>query len=242
MDNQRIREERQREQELQWNTTVNVDPRAFWNMSALSGVTISSGDAWFTDFNTIRQQPRIHKENGPAVFYEDGSVGYFWKGVRVPQWVIMNPQRITLNIILKEKNIEVRRSMIEIFGEGRFLKELGAEKIHEDDWGILWKVERVKIQRRTIEDLSGITKPFKEAEDVNKILSIRVSHFRNIEVNREINRLFGNVRKLMYVQVKDPSTDRQYFLPVPSTMKKAKQAISWTFRLKEDEYNPIQQT
>lgn len=44
------------------------------------------------------------------------------------------------------------------------------------------------------------------------------------------------------VQVKDPSTDRVYFLSVPQEMKTAKAAVASTFGLTEEQYNPIQET
>ena len=200
---------------------LEIRPGQTWNIPASmrqpAMVSTASGALVNQFFTQVRNQPRLHKENGPAVFYDNGTVGYFWHGVRVPSWLIMNPERITLKIILREKNIELRRCLIERFGEGKFLKEVGAEKEHEDKWGILWKVDRDKISK----------------ED---------RPLPSIGVGLEIRRLFGNVRKLKYVQVKDSSTDREYFLPVPSTMKKAKQAIAWSFKLKEEEYNPQIQT
>lgn len=189
-----------------------------------SGVTSSPSGLMAQAF---RQPIRLHRENGPACYYENGTVGYFWRGVRVPEFVIMNPDSITLKIILRQKNIEIRRCLIERFTEGRFLKELGAKKETEDDWGILWLVKRSDLE--------------KEMPDRSLTIDYRVEN-EVINWNREIGRLFGRGRILKYVQVKDPSTDRQYFLPVPSTIHRAKQAIAWTFHLKEEEYQPQIQT
>ena len=174
---------------------------------------------------------RIHKENGPAVYLDNGTVLYFWHGVLVPEWVVMDPDKITLRVILKENNIELRRVLIERFGQGRFLKELGAEKEHEDKWGILWRVTREKLLKPTPVN-PGLSQGLTTTPVDYKIQNeIRVH-------NDEINRIFGRVRILKYVQVKDPSTTREYFLPVPSTMKTAKGAVAWTFHLKEEEYEP----
>jgi len=43
----------------------------------------------------------------------------------------------------------------------------------------------------------------------------------------------------MYVKVKDTSTDREYLLFVERNNKTCKSAIAWTFRLREEEYNPL---
>lgn len=46
----------------------------------------------------------------------------------------------------------------------------------------------------------------------------------------------------MYVKVKDSSTEREYLLFVDGNTKTCKQAIAWTFGLREDEYNPLVET
>ena len=157
---------------------------------------------------------RIHKENGPAVYLDNGTVLYFWHGVNVPEWVVMTPEKITLRHILKERNIEVRRVLIERFGQGKFIKELGAVKIHEDKFGTLWEASRERLLINQTDSLS----------------------------NGDVRQIFGTQTRLKYVQVKDASTDREYFLPVPSTMKRAKQSVAWTFKVEEEEYEPRQES
>ena len=44
------------------------------------------------------------------------------------------------------------------------------------------------------------------------------------------------------LHVKDASTPRRYLLRVPNNMERVKQAVAWTFGLREDEYNPIAET
>ncbi|MEK6878605.1 MAG: DUF6745 domain-containing protein, partial [Nanoarchaeota archaeon] len=153
---------------------------------------------------------KIHNENGPAVYLDDGSVLYFWHGFRVPDWFVEKPETITLSMILEEGNIEWRRMLIERYGQGRFLKELQGIKEHEDDKGILWKIPRKQLEDKYEE--------------------------------QDFNFLFGRSRASKFVEVKDSSTDRVYFLQVPLKMKKAKEAIAWSFKLTEDEYNPIKET
>lgn len=42
---------------------------------------------------------------------------------------------------------------------------------------------------------------------------------------------------IMLIHVKDPSTDREYFLRVPPKMKTARQARAWTFGFEEQDFN-----
>ncbi len=82
---------------------------------------------------------RLHAENRPALLYRDGSALAFWHGVHVPLGVILLPATLTLGRILEEPNAEVARVMVTLYGEGRFLRDVGAEVVHEDDFGTLYR-------------------------------------------------------------------------------------------------------
>src|SRR6185369_8318215 len=56
---------------------------------------------------------RLHSAEAPAVVYRDGFEFYSWHGTTVPEFVIKDPQSITINRIENEPNAEVRRVMIE---------------------------------------------------------------------------------------------------------------------------------
>jgi hypothetical protein len=45
-----------------------------------------------------------------------------------------------------------------------------------------------------------------------------------------------------YVQVKDASTQHQYYLRVPPSIRQADEAVAWTFGLDEQDYQPRQET
>jgi hypothetical protein len=45
-----------------------------------------------------------------------------------------------------------------------------------------------------------------------------------------------------YVQVRDTSTERRYYLRVPPTVQSAEEAVAWTFSLNTDEYRPAQES
>jgi hypothetical protein len=82
---------------------------------------------------------RLHNISGPALAYPDGWSLYRYHGVTVPADIIETPESITVERIDEEKNSEVRRAMIEIFGEQRYLVEGGAELVHSDGYGDLYR-------------------------------------------------------------------------------------------------------
>jgi hypothetical protein len=45
-----------------------------------------------------------------------------------------------------------------------------------------------------------------------------------------------------YIHVRDASTQRQYYLRVPPSIRRADEAVAWTFGLSEQEYEPRQET
>ncbi len=80
----------------------------------------------------LDDQGRLHCEDGPAIAYRDGWGLFRWHGFTVPEFVITNPERITLEIIDGEGNAETKRIMIERFGIGRYLHESGATLVDFD--------------------------------------------------------------------------------------------------------------
>jgi len=82
---------------------------------------------------------RLHCENGPALAYRDGFGVWSWHGVRVPRFVIEQPNQITIKTIDTEDNAEVRRVMLLQYGEERYIRDSGLEPIHEDQYGTLYK-------------------------------------------------------------------------------------------------------
>lgn len=145
------------------------------------------------------EQGRLHSGEGQAVGYSDGWGVWAWHGVRVPAKVIEAPETLGAAAIQAEPNVEIRRVMIERYGQERYLRESGAQQIHQDDWGTLWRV-----------DIPG-DEPLVMVEVVNST----------------------------------PEPDgsfRNYMLRVPLQMRRAKQAVAWTFGLTEAGYGPAVQT
>jgi hypothetical protein len=109
---------------------------------------------------------RFHNESSAALESDLENL-YFWHGVMVPAFVVVKPDWITLKHIQSEENAEVRRVMMERYGLARYLEDSGAQKIHEDELGELYRTEvpddeplvMVKVMNSTPEP-DGSRKPY----------------------------------------------------------------------------------
>ena len=96
---------------------------------------------WITPIEVICvEQPclhisenRLHREDGPAVYWPSGESYYFWRGVQVPGEWISDKKSLTASLALTWDNIEQRRCACEIIGWARILAELDATVIDHDD-------------------------------------------------------------------------------------------------------------
>lgn len=79
-------------------------------------------------------QNRLHAEGEPAVVFPDSfGMDYFHHGTRLPQYLgRVPPNRWQPQWILKERNAEVRRCLIQELGYARMCQELEVEKL--DSW------------------------------------------------------------------------------------------------------------
>jgi hypothetical protein len=110
-----------------------ADGRKFWCINGQyhreDGPAIEYADG--DKFWYIRGQ--LHREDGPAIEYADGSKEWHLNGVNVPKYVILQPEKITLERIKKAKNNEVRSIMIERYGWQRYLVDSNAQVIDKRD-------------------------------------------------------------------------------------------------------------
>lgn len=142
---------------------------------------------------------RVHNEDGPAMVWRDGYEVYAWKGINVDKHLIMNKRTLTIAEILAEPNAEIRRTMVEIYGESAYLMHSGAKLIHSDEYGRLYELKHAN----------------------------------------------GDAMQMVRVTNSTPEPDgtfKEYFLSVPPTMTRARQAVAWTFGMAEHEYCPMVQT
>ena len=88
----------------------------------------------------IDDQSRLHNVKGPAVRFTDGeNAVYAVHGVRLPAYVIEQPEKITVHDIEHEPNAEVRRVKIDQYGQSRYITDSGATVVHKDDFGTLFR-------------------------------------------------------------------------------------------------------
>jgi hypothetical protein len=98
---------------------------------------------------------RPHCADGPAIAWADGLEAFAWHGVTVEPWIIREPERITVATIDAETNAEVRRVLVERFGEERLIREGGAELLDAGPVGRLWwrEIEPPRRRARTEEPI-----------------------------------------------------------------------------------------
>jgi len=126
------------------------------------------------------EEGQLHCEDGKAVEYRDGWGVYAIHGVRMPKWVVEEPEKITVKNIRDEENAEIRRIMRERYGDGRYLVDIGAKVIDSDSVAVDALVPGAEcIQRCLMEDDDG----------------------------------------RRFLVASDGSTDRVYFMQVPSDIK-----------------------
>ncbi len=136
------------------------------------------GGCWWTfpDYCFVCEPPsefhldergRAHSETGPAVAWPGGCAAYYWHGVRVPSHVVDIPETIGIEEIERERNIEVRRVLLERYGETRYLLDSGANAVQKDERGELYRKESgideplvfVRVENSTPES-DGSRKPY----------------------------------------------------------------------------------
>ena len=80
-------------------------------------------------------QDQLHSSDGMALAYPDGSGLYMWHGVTVPKEVILCPDALMPFDILHERNVEVRRIMIERYGVDHLLAKTHPQCLDVDQGG-----------------------------------------------------------------------------------------------------------
>lgn len=86
------------------------------------------------------ERNRLHNTDGHAIKYRGKSDVcnlYRVSGVAVNEKIIN--REFNAADIENEENVEVRRVMIDLYGQEKFLQETNAEVVHEDEFGVLYK-------------------------------------------------------------------------------------------------------
>lgn len=119
-------------------------------LTGLAGVARNAGWWWpYENAVVISERPEVlHRDEagrldhgeGPALAYRDGFALYAWRGMPVPAAFLAELASLTPQRIRAEENAELRRVMLEYYGYDRYLAESGAEPLHRDETGILWRI------------------------------------------------------------------------------------------------------
>lgn len=83
---------------------------------------------------------RLDRADGPALAFPDGFALHAWRGMPVPGDFLRELDSLTPERIRGEENAELRRVMLEHYGYDRYLAESGAEPVHRDETGVLWRI------------------------------------------------------------------------------------------------------
>lgn len=119
-------------------------------LTGLARVAEHAGWWWpFQNAVVICERPlRLHRDeagrldngDGPALVFPDGFALYAWRGMPVPAEFLRELTALTPERIRDEENAELRRVMLEYYGYDRYLAESGAQPVHRDETGILWRI------------------------------------------------------------------------------------------------------
>ncbi|MFB7662988.1 DUF6745 domain-containing protein [Kitasatospora sp. NPDC056138] len=83
---------------------------------------------------------RLDRADGPALAYPDGFELHAWRGMPVPSDFLAGLAGLTPARIRDEENAELRRVLLEHYGYDRYLADSGAEPVHRDETGVLWRI------------------------------------------------------------------------------------------------------
>lgn len=127
---------------------------AFDGAKALAGVSaVARSAGWWWPYESvvvITERPvelhrdeagRLDRGDGPALAYADGFALYAWRGMPVPADFVERLGALDARRIRAEENAELRRVMLEYYGYERYLTESGAQPVHRDETGVLWRIE-----------------------------------------------------------------------------------------------------
>ena len=104
----------------------------------------------FPEYLHRDDRSRPHRIDGPFCRWRDGWEIFRAHGVQVPADVIEHPESVTVARIDDERNAEVRRVLLERFGQARYIEESGTKKVHEDECGQLYRRELVDDEPLTM--------------------------------------------------------------------------------------------
>jgi len=156
---------------------------------------------------------RLHRLDGPAVEWPNGTKYYFWRGLQVTEDIILRPDAITPTRIDGEHNAELRRVLLERYGVDRYMRESGAKEIHRDRFGVLLRKEMPGDEPIVMVQVVNSTP---EPDGASKIYMLRV-----------------------HPELRPMLDGGEFGEPQEMT---AHAAVASTFGLRAEQYDPVMQT
>ncbi len=182
---------------------------------------------------------RPHNDNGPSHEWRDGWKLYHIHGVRVPEIVVEHPEQITVEMIDTEKNAEVRRIMIERYGQSRYLLDAGAIILNQDEYGVLLRREVPDDEPIVMLRVLNSTPEAEGSLSTEQAIEI----FGANPVLKQVDAMKKQQSFLHSIGISQENLRwKDYFLRVPPDMKTAHEAVAWTFGMTADEYHPDYQS
>lgn len=164
----------------------------------------------------VDEQNRPHCDDGPFCRWRDGSALYAWHGVRTPAWIIEHPELITPAKIEAESNAEVRCVEMEKYGLYRYLQDSGAQEIHRDEFGVLYRKADWLLGDMMVVEVANST-PESDGSFRKYVL----------RVNRDLRPMRLENGRYVYGE--------------PQALT-ARNAVASTFGMRGEDYNPIFQS
>jgi len=102
---------------------------------------------------------RLHAADGPALRFGSDGVVHAWKGIIVPRRLIERPDTIDVRAIDAAHDPQIRRCMIDIMTPQRFVEEGGAQRVMQDETGVLWRQRWRWEAWAAVEVINGTPEP-----------------------------------------------------------------------------------
>ena len=156
----------------------------------------------------------------------------------VPAYAVTYPEWITVDEIERERNAEVRRVLIERYGQSKYLVDAGAEEIARDACGVLYRKDiegdeplvMVRVLNSTPEHDGSLSK-----EDALTVFGNDALVVSGDAEAHEMN-------NVPLCECSDDARFKDYFLRVPPAIRTARAAVAWSFDLKSTQYAPAFQS
>jgi hypothetical protein len=185
---------------------------------------------------------RLHNSTGASVLFRDGRGVHAWHGVLVDSQIIEHPELITIEQIEACTNAEIRRVLIERYGADRYLMHSGAQVLHRDRFGALYRKEiegdeplvMVRVLNATPEHDGSMTRDealaaFPDSYALSS--SGSMSPLRSMPAAARFKEYFLRVSP----ECRPLLTDNQLGEPQELT---ARNAVASTFWMRGEEYEP----